>query len=183
VPTASRARRSQIVVADRFVIVAPGNVHGSRDHQHVLRAQVVGGLRHEPGKLEAASALGLVIARQRVRPVEERAQAADGDPDLIGGAADSLKIGGAGLRGQVRLEVVVQLDGVEARVLRQLQALHERHLLGIGKRPEVDRLLHVVPLQIGDNLARFPVVGGCPDHDSPNENGPCCLVLSRVVWL
>jgi len=22
-----------------------------------------------------------------------------------------------------------------------------------------------------------------PDHDSPNENGPCCLLLSRAVWL
>ena len=58
----------------------------------------------------------------------------------------------AGLGRQVVFEVVVQLDAVEAGVLRELEALLQGHLLGIGERPEVDRLLEAI----------FLALAGCP---------------------
>ena len=99
-----------------------------------------------PASSRPRLALGHVVARQRVRPKEKRAKPADRDADLVGHVANSLELGGAGFGREVVVEVVVQLDAVEARVLRQLQALLEGHLLRVGKRPEVDRLLHVVAL-------------------------------------
>ena len=81
--------------------------------QEVLGAQVVRGLDHLRGELEAARPAGGVVVGQGVRPVEERAEAADGDADLIGSLADGLKLFRAVPRGKVVIEVVVQFDPVE----------------------------------------------------------------------
>jgi len=83
---------------------------------------------------------------ERVGPEEKGAEAADGDADLLGELAHRAEVGLAGLRRQLALEGIVELHAVKARVLAQLQAVPQRHLLRIRQRPEVDRLLHVVLL-------------------------------------
>ena len=134
------------VVRHRLVVGSPGNVDGAGHDQHVLRAQIAARLRDLAGQFQPAGPLRRVVARQRIGPEQERAQAADGDADLLGHAADCRELLRSGLGREVVVEVVVQFDAVEAGVLRELQALFERHLLRIGERPEVDRLLESVLL-------------------------------------
>src|SRR5262249_18414160 len=95
-------------------------------------------------RLQAAGAPGGVIAGQRVGPVQKRAQAADGDADALGGLADGLELLRAGLGRQVVVQVVVQLDAVEAGVFGQLQALLEIHALRVGEGQGVGGLLRGV---------------------------------------
>ena len=50
---------------------------------------------------------------------------------------------GAAFRGEVVVQVVVQLDPVEPGILGQLQAFPQVHPVRVGKGPEVDGFLHI----------------------------------------
>ena len=127
-----------------------------------------------PGQLQAAGAAGGVVVGQRVGPVEERAEAADGDADLVGHLADRAELRRGCLRREVVVEVVVQLDPVEPGVLGELEALAERHPLRVGERPEVDRLLHAI------RLGRTPKIAGRPGQLGPGHSGPSAAVPAAV---
>ena len=140
------------VIAHRFVIGAPRNVHRAGHDEHVLHAKVASGLGNLAGEFEAARALCRVVARKRIRPEEERAQPADLDANLVSHLADGFEVFRSGLGREVVVEVVVELDAVEARVLRELEALAEIHAVRVGEGPEIDGLLHRVAL--GGGAAR-----------------------------
>ena len=60
---------------------------------------------------------------ERIRPEQERTHPADRDADLFGRPANRRELLRSALGREVVFEVVVQLDAVEARILRELQAL------------------------------------------------------------
>ena len=132
--------READVVRHRLVIGPPRDADGSRHHEHVAGAEITGAFDDLAGQFESPLPLGRIVARQRVGPEQERAEAADRDADPVGHPADLLVVGRAMFRREVALEVVVEFDPLEARLLGQSQALLERHLRGVGHRPEVQRL-------------------------------------------
>src|SRR5262245_12121904 len=128
-------------------------------------------MRHAVGKFEPACALCRIVARQRERPKQEGAQAADRNADAVSRPSYLLEFARVRLRREIGFEIVVQLDAVESGVFRELKALHERHLLGIRERPQIDRLLHVVPLPRGGSgrVARF-----LRAHGMSRQKGGAC---------
>ena len=123
------------VVRNRLVIGSPRDVDGAGHDQQILRAQVMGRLSHHAGQFHAAARLGRIVAGQRIGPEQERAEAADGDADFFRHLANRGELLRAGLRRQVAVQIVVQFDAVEPGVLRQLQALTQRHLLRDTETP------------------------------------------------
>jgi len=142
------------VVGHRLVIGPPRDADGSRHHEHVPRAEIPGTFDDLAGQLEAAISLGGIVARQRVGPEEKRAESADGDADPVGHPADLLVVGRAMFWREVALEVVVEFDPLEARLLGQPQALFERHLRGVGHRPEIQRLAERISRSGSRGVAR-----------------------------
>src|SRR5262249_12848332 len=112
------------------------------------RAQVVGGLDHQAEQFHAAGADRLVVAGAWVVRPQPRADAANGDADLVGRFANGEVLRGTGPWGEVGLQIVVQLNALEAGVPGQLDALAQGHALRVGEGPQVDRLLHVVAARL-----------------------------------
>ena len=159
------------VVGGGIVIGAPRHVYSARYHQQVLGAEIVRGAGHQRSELHAPGAFGRIVAGQGIGPEEERAQAADGDPDLLGHLADRGIVPGAVFRREIIFEVVVELDSIEAGILRQLQAFPQVHPVRVGKGPEVDGFLHLVALRRSPSRIRLlffraqaPPGGGCSGH-------------------
>src|SRR5215210_3631698 len=104
-PTASRARLSQTSLGTGSWSVRHGMQTAPGTTSRFSVPRVVGGLDHLGGQLHPPAALRRVVARERVRPEQERAEPADGDADPVGRLADRLELLRAGLGGEVALEV------------------------------------------------------------------------------
>ncbi len=117
---------------------------GPGHDQQVLGSQVVSGLRHDAGQFQTPLRSAGSLLVKRIGPKQKRADAADGDADLVRHAADAHGTLRAGFGREVVLQIVVQFDPIESRVFGKLQAFPQVHPVGIGEGPEVDRLLHVV---------------------------------------
>ena len=135
------------VVGHRFVIGAPGNVDRPGDDEHIFHTEIVRRLRNlacepEPCARLAGSLLvsGYGQKRNEQSPLTRMP---------IWSARRRMFLGTpcAGLRRKIVLQIVVELDAVEARVLGELQALAQVHPLRVRKRPLVDRLEHRVTLR------------------------------------
>ena len=107
------------------MILAPRHVHRARHDEQVFGAEMVRGLGHQPGRTSPRSPGG-IVARQRIRQNKNEHR------PLIAIPMSSAIFGifwksWAGLGREVTLEIVVQLDAVEAGVLGQLQTLSQVH--------------------------------------------------------
>ena len=135
------------VIRHWLMVGAPGDVDGAGHHEDVLHAEVVRCLRDLAGQLDSPLPLCRIIARERIRPEEERAQPADADADVIRHFANGLALLRASLWRKIIIEIVVQFDAIESGVLRELHAFAQAHLLWIGKGPLVDRFEKRIPLR------------------------------------
>ena len=132
------------VVRHRRLIGNPRGIDAAGNDQQIVGSQQPGRLDHLPGQLHALLPPLRVLMRERIRPEQERTDAADLNADLAGHLADVFDRRVARFRRQIALQRVIHFHAVKAGVLAKLQALLERHLLRIRQRPQVDRLLHVV---------------------------------------
>ncbi len=71
--------------------------------------------------------------------------------------ADRFILGCASFGREIVFQVIVEFDALEAGVFGKLQAFAQRHPVRVRKRPEINRLLHLVALR------RFTTaIGRCP---------------------
>src|SRR5687767_13680572 len=104
----------------------------------------MGRLRDSAGEFNSARALFRIVAGKRIRPEKKRAKPADLNSNIVRQLADVLKLFRSRLWREIALQVIIQLDALEACVLREPQTLFQGHPLRIRKGPQVDRLLHPV---------------------------------------
>src|SRR5262245_29491432 len=128
-------------------------------------------VRHLGRQLHTALPCRGVVAAEGVRPEEEGTQAADGNTDIVGRLTDRVEILRSSFGREVVVQVVVQLDAVETSVLGELQTLAQRHPRGVGKRPQVDRLLHVIAPGRGAARVGLRVWGGPFSGDGRRGTG------------
>src|SRR5262249_39949131 len=123
------------VDGDRVSVRYPGDIRGPGDGEKILSPQLVCGFDHELGQFHAARPPRGVVIGERVWPVKEGTEAADGYSDLFGHFANGTKLSRPRFGREVILQVVVQLDRIEAGIPGELQAIGQRHPAGVGEGP------------------------------------------------